>query len=422
MNQTTNTASIDLAQLDTDKLLERVNRLADWMQPIGKGSAEDLRMLIALARRSLTSGAPAEQEPVTIDTDAFRSVLGAYVGAIEAQETRRKIQDHYRSIVLFIDSQFKQKLSAGAAAKSEQALNAKRYEYVRATTTAIRDPETGESIECTPGLFDAAIDRGMSKSADAAENNYQGTESRDWQVFRKGYQHGYKEGKATTAGAGSTDTITMSRAQLQAERNECFRLGEIEGRDSAAGAGSAQPRAEGDERALYVKPWEQKVTERTGIERPCYRDWPNAVLDELLALRAALARAPLPAQSQPGIEVSAQGTRLPDGSFITPEGDVTGPLAEAIAGRIRAPLPARDLALTNDGREPDWDAYAAAEQAQPVDDARDAARLDWLNEQPVHFIELDDFSIIDVKGLDVREAIDAAMRANDSAAEEGNHG
>lgn len=45
--------------------------------------------------------------------------------------------------------------------------------------------------------------------------------------------------------------------------------------------------------------------------------------------------------------------------------------------------------------------------AQPPTEHPDKARLDWLNEQPVHFIELDDFSIIDVKGLDVRAAIDA---------------
>ena len=207
------TASIDLAQLDTDKLLERVNRLADWMQPIGKGSAEDLRMLIALAR------------PV------------------------------------------------GAAAKSEQA----------------PEHET---------------------------------------IVREG-------GNLVCAACGTTAEIAAVGFDSNMQKVDIA---------TAAGAGSAQPRAEGDERALYVKPWEQKVTERTGVERPCYRDWPNAVLDELLALRAALARAPLPAQSQPAIEVSEHGVRLPDGSFITPEGDVTGPLAEAIGEKIRAAMRANDSA------------------------------------------------------------------------------
>jgi hypothetical protein len=56
----------------------------------------------------------------TIDTEAFRSVLGAYVGALEAQETRRKIEDHYRSIVLFVDSQ----LSA-AKAPAAQTVDAR---------------------------------------------------------------------------------------------------------------------------------------------------------------------------------------------------------------------------------------------------------------------------------------------------------
>lgn len=47
----------------------------------------------------------------------------------------------------------------------------------------------------------------------------------------------------------------------------------------------------------------------------------------------------------------------------------------------------------------------------PSPEHPDKERLDWLNEQPVHFIELDDFSIIDVKGLDVRAAIDAKRHA-----------
>lgn len=41
---------------------------------------------------------------------------------------------------------------------------------------------------------------------------------------------------------------------------------------------------------------------------------------------------------------------------------------------------------------------------------RDKARIDWLNEQVVNIIDLDDGRIIDARGNDVRPAIDAAMR------------
>lgn len=53
----------------------------------------------------------------------------------------------------------------------------------------------------------------------------------------------------------------------------------------------------------------------------------------------------------------------------------------------------------------------SATHEPPADEHPDKARLDWLNDQPVHFIELDDFSIIDAKGLDVRTAIDAKRSA-----------
>lgn len=60
-------------------------------------------------------------------------------------------------------------------------------------------------------------------------------------------------------------------------------------------------------------------------------------------------------------------------------------------------------------------------KSEPPPEHPDKARLDWLNEQPVHFIELDDFSIIDVRGLDVRAAIDerrAAVTKEESPGEE----
>lgn len=42
--------------------------------------------------------------------------------------------------------------------------DALRYRYLRATTTAIRNPETGEKEECTPDLLDAAIDAAITRS------------------------------------------------------------------------------------------------------------------------------------------------------------------------------------------------------------------------------------------------------------------
>ena len=39
-----------------------------------------------------------------------------------------------------------------------EALDAARWRYVKATTTAIRDPETGEREECTPEQFEKSVD------------------------------------------------------------------------------------------------------------------------------------------------------------------------------------------------------------------------------------------------------------------------
>lgn len=43
------------------------------------------------------------------------------------------------------------------------------------------------------------------------------------------------------------------------------------------------------------------------------------------------------------------------------------------------------------------------------DKAADVARIEWLQEQIVDVIYLDDGRIIDVRGLDIRKAIDEAM-------------
>lgn len=42
----------------------------------------------------------------------------------------------------------------------------------------------------------------------------------------------------------------------------------------------------------------------------------------------------------------------------------------------------------------------------------DRKLLDWLNEQVVDAIRMDDFSVIDVRGLDVRTAIRNAITAS----------
>ena len=51
---------------------------------------------------------------------------------------------------------------------------------------------------------------------------------------------------------------------------------------------------------------------------------------------------------------------------------------------------------------------------QDSGDAEDAARIDWLQEEVVDTIYMDDHTIINVRGLDVRAAIDAARQPSDS--------
>jgi len=77
----------------------------------------------------------------------------------------------------------------------------------------------------------------------------------------------------------------------------------------------------------------------------------------------------------------------------------------------------RDGVICADG-ECDIASGQRAAPAPAAEEVRDSELLDWLNEQPVHFIELDDFSIIDVKGNDVRTAIRAAMSASQGKTEE----
>lgn len=45
--------------------------------------------------------------------------------------------------------------------------DARRHRYTRLTTTAVRDSATGERIEVTPEMYDAAVDRAMENDADA---------------------------------------------------------------------------------------------------------------------------------------------------------------------------------------------------------------------------------------------------------------
>lgn len=57
---------------------------------------------------------------------------------------------------------------ASSAERDQNALDAKRHRYARVTTTAVRDPATGERIVVTPAMYDAAIDSAME--ADPAGN------------------------------------------------------------------------------------------------------------------------------------------------------------------------------------------------------------------------------------------------------------
>lgn len=50
-----------------------------------------------------------------------------------------------------------------------------------------------------------------------------------------------------------------------------------------------------------------------------------------------------------------------------------------------------------------------AETARPEGEPMDKVRLDWLEEQVVNVIHLDDGRIIDVRGNSTRKAIDAAI-------------
>ena len=51
------------------------------------------------------------------------------------------------------------------ASEKCDVLDALRYKYVRATTTAIHNAETGEKESCTPEEFDAAVDLGLKDTA-----------------------------------------------------------------------------------------------------------------------------------------------------------------------------------------------------------------------------------------------------------------
>jgi hypothetical protein len=53
--------------------------------------------------------------------------------------------------------------------------------------------------------------------------------------------------------------------------------------------------------------------------------------------------------------------------------------------------------------------------AQKKKNAEDAVRIDWLQEQIVDVIYLDDGRIIDVRGLNLRKALDGAMTKTPNA-------
>ena len=86
-------------------------------------------------------------------------------------------------------------------------------------------------------------------------------------------------------------------------------------------------------------------------------------------------------------------------------------LAEGQAlGRINVVLGADHDRVTAERDALQQRLTAADERADVLE--RDKARIDWLTEQPVDTLYLDDGRIIDIAGrVDLRDAIDAAMAA-----------
>lgn len=176
-------------------------------------------------------------------------------------------------------------------------------------------------------------------------------------------------------------------------------------RTETATAAGAQPRAEVDERALPSFSISRfSDTAQRGVLVVFDRRLSDG---ELETVRAALARAPLPAQGgvQPALMrqavasvVSRSGNDLRVG-WLRPERCDVGTLL-----------------------------YCAAEpvKAQPVDDARDAARWRFIVKDGKNIsgrftlVRADDSGRLDeLHGGEYNRVIDAAMRANDSAAEGG---
>lgn len=105
------------------------------------------------------------------------------------------------------------------ASTEELKRDAERHRYTRATTTAVRDPESGERIEVTPEMYDAAIDRAIADDPD----------------FSKGIKSRHLVGASTVlTDERIEETITMKRSEYLADRDACFQRGKEEGQKLVA--------------------------------------------------------------------------------------------------------------------------------------------------------------------------------------------
>ena len=386
-------------------------------------------------------------------------------------------------------------ISSGAAAKSEQVL----YGFNREDLAAVADDlesgyeksvDVGGSPLDSHNLIDstattaAKFIRAALASADAKSEREptcvecQIPKRANWDACP---ECGGKEfEQATAAGAGSAQPAALDNC------NKCLQNGHWCAKETCTGpatqqAGGAQPRAEGDERALFESAVRRlthandKSFERDAEQSDDYFDYVMGTYWSIWKARAALDQGAQAATTASASDDEAMATAF--GAWCPYKGSPDPWIVWQDAWRAalaRAPLPAQgdsvdkvasahkaiqfalelaehendDAAIsfltawsTEDhgylqSNWPDFDrsgAAGAAEQAQPVDDARDAARWRWMRAHwfsfggvahsrttvlgmNLHRVGVaGDTHTLDA-AVDAAIADDAAMRANDGAA------
>jgi hypothetical protein len=146
-------------------------------QKVREAAPADLSMvpdlIAAWNRRTPSSSHPAEGERQSIDSPAFKSLLGAYVGALEAQETRRHVENVRTALIAHINTWAGR--SAGDAAR-----DALRYRVLRqhvaprdvsiSMTVPWQDIPPNQTIsERIDMLCDSIIERDAAPSAHLVE-------------------------------------------------------------------------------------------------------------------------------------------------------------------------------------------------------------------------------------------------------------